>query len=95
MPYDAGYSDADEPAQPGAEPASGPEPTPAHRVYESSHGEAYRPGYLVRVRVRNDPHGGETGRVQSNYNDGGDMIHVLLFEDGTTAEYHYDDLTRP
>lgn len=94
MPASAGYSDPDEPAQYGSEVASGREPTGERRGYEGNHGEVYRPGYPVRVLVRDDPHAGETATVQRTYNDGGDMIHVLLFADGTTAAYHYDDLTR-
>lgn len=92
-PTDAGTT-ADA-AQYGSDTGSGPEPTPSHRGYVANHGETYRPGSRVRVRVHvlaRDPRNGETGTVQRNYNDGGEMIHVLRFEDGSTAKYHYDDL---
>lgn len=54
---------------------------------------AYRPGSLVRVRVPGDPRRGEVGRVKRTYNDGGDMVHVVRFPDGTRAEYDYHDIT--
>jgi hypothetical protein len=53
---------------------------------------AYRPGYSVRVRVPGDPRKGEVGRVDRTYNDGGEMVHVIRFADGTRAEYDYRDL---
>ncbi|MGU3653629.1 hypothetical protein [Mycolicibacterium sp. A43C] len=53
---------------------------------------AYRPGSSVRVRVPGDPRRGEVGRVDRTHNDGGDMVHVVRFADGTRAEYDYHDI---
>ncbi len=53
---------------------------------------AYRPGSSVRVRVPGDPRRGEVGRVERTYNDGGDMVHVVRFADGTRTEYDYHDI---
>lgn len=67
-----GYSEADEAAQYDDEAASGPEPTADRKaVYEGSGGKVHRPGYRVRVLVRDDPHAGEIGTVKRNYNDAG------------------------
>lgn len=60
--------------------------------HEGTDGGDYRPGLRVRVRLPRDPHTGGIGTVQRNYNDGGDMVHVVRFEDGTTARYDYHDL---
>lgn len=92
-PTDAGTTPGA--TQPGSAAASGPEPAAPRKAFVANYGNAYRPGYRVRVRVpkfARDPYNGETGTVQSNYNDGGEMVHVVRFEDGGTAMYHYDEL---
>ncbi|MEN3220694.1 hypothetical protein PUR22_07590 [Mycolicibacterium porcinum] len=52
----------------------------------------YHPRTRVRVRLPRDPHTREVGRVERTYNDGGDMVHVVRFADGSTAEYGFGEL---
>jgi hypothetical protein len=39
-----------------------------------------------------DPHNRHVGKVQSSHNDGGDMLHAVLFTNGDIGTYTADEL---
>lgn len=45
-----------------------------------------------RVRVLRGDRKGQTGRVESTWADGGDMVHRVRFEDGATEDYDVAEL---
>jgi hypothetical protein len=46
----------------------------------------------VRVALPGDPYNRRVGTVESSYNDVGDLMHVVRFADGSTADYTADEL---
>lgn len=46
----------------------------------------------VTVTLRGDTHQHEVGTVHSTYADGGDMVHIVRFPDGSTGHYNVDEL---
>jgi hypothetical protein len=46
------------------------------------------------MRGWRDPHAGESGTVRRVWNDAGDLLARLAFDDGTKGEYFTDELRR-
>ncbi len=47
-----------------------------------------------RVRVLRGDRKGELATVTRTYADGGDMVHRVVFHDGTTADYDVTEITQ-
>ena len=53
----------------------------------------YPPNTYVRVVLPRDPCPGHVGIVDHTFNDGGDMVHKVVFRDGNSAYYQADEIT--
>lgn len=47
----------------------------------------------TRVRVLRGERKGQVGRIDATWADGGDMVHRVRFDDGTTETYDVDEIT--
>lgn len=53
----------------------------------------YPPNSYVRVVLPRDPFTGQVGTVDHTFNDGGSMVHKVVFRDGNSAYYLADEIT--